>query len=132
MKKNVKNPPKWATYCITAGLLAVAAGIMMPLLLGLGNGTYKWVYAAGALVSLAGRVAGGYRGSEVRLKRLYRMEAWSSVMFCAGAFFLFYGTAPRDWIAFTLAGGLIIVFTSWRIPREINKLQRNEGGKANK
>ncbi len=76
--------------------------------------------------------AGGYRGSEVRLKRLYRMEAWSSVMFCAGAFFLFYGTAPRDWIAFTLAGGLIIVFTSWRIPREINKLQRNEGGKANK
>ncbi len=77
-------------------------------------------------------VAGGYRGSEVRLKRLYRMEAWSSVMFCAGAFFLFYGTAPRDWIAFTLAGGLIIVFTSWRIPREINKLQRNEGGKANK
>ena len=61
-----------------------------------------------------------------------RMEAWSSVMFCAGAFFLFYGTAPRDWIAFTLAGGLIIVFTSWRIPREINKLQRNEGGKANK
>ena len=76
MKKTVKNPPKWATYCITAGLLAVAAGIMMPLLLGLGNGTYKWVYAAGALVSLAGRVAGGYRGSEVRLKRLYRMEAW--------------------------------------------------------
>ncbi len=78
MKKTVKNPPKWATYCITAGLLAVAAGIMMPLLLGLGNGTYKWVYAAGALVSLAGRVAGGYRGSEVRLKRLYRMEAWST------------------------------------------------------
>lgn len=85
---------------------------------------YKYVYAAGALLLLVARLFSPFRGSDMRLKRLHRIEAWSAVFFCAAAVFLFYpGASLRDWIAFTLAGAIIQVITSIAIPAREAKLK---------
>ena len=109
---------------ITVGLLMIAAGILMPILQGgsIANDTFRYIYAAGAVILLIGRIATRYKGDNQRLKRLYRIETWSSVFFCAAAFFLFYDkTIFRDALAFTLAGGVIQVYTSIMIPRALKK-----------
>ena len=62
--------------------------------------SYKYVYSAGALALLLVRLFTPYRGDDLRLKRLHRIESWSAVFFCAAAVFLFYpGAELRDWLA---------------------------------
>lgn len=95
----------------------------MPLLMqGTGSDLYKYVYGGGALMLLIGRIFTTYKGDNLRLKRLYRIEGWSAIFFCVAVFFMFYEDASsRDWIAFTLAGGAIQIYTSIMIPRTIAK-----------
>lgn len=109
---------------VTIGLLMIAAGILMPIIQGgtISNDTFRYIYAAGAVLLFIGRIFSQYKGENKRLKRLYRIETWSSVFFCAAAFFLFYDkTIFRDALAFTLAGGVIQVYTSIMIPRAMKK-----------
>lgn len=110
-------------WMITIGMLLVAAGTVMPLLMqGTGSDLYKYVYGGGALMLLIGRIFTTYKGENLRLKRLYRIEGWSAIFFCVAVFFMFYEDASsRDWIAFTLAGGAIQIYTSIMIPRTIAK-----------
>ena len=110
-------------WMITIGMLLVAAGTVMPLLMqGTGSDLYKYVYGGGALMLLIGRIFTSYKGDNLRLKRLYRIEGWSAIFFCVAVFFMFYEDASsRDWIAFTLAGGAIQIYTSIMIPRTIAK-----------
>ncbi len=109
--------------CITAGMLMIAAGIVIPIFTGsIQSDIFRYIYAAGAITLLTGRILTRYDGSNLRLKRLYRLETWSAVFFCVAAFFLFYDrTLLRDPLAFTLAGGLIQTYTSIMIPRHSNK-----------
>lgn len=71
-------------------------------------------------MALAGRLLTPVpSGISLRLRRLLRLEAWSALIFIVGAVFLFINTdVMRDWVAFTLAGGIIQVYTSIMIPRE--------------
>ena len=110
-------------WMITIGMLLVAAGTVMPLLMqGTGSDLYKYVYGGGALMLLIGRIFTTYKGDNLRLERLYRIEGWSAIFFCVAVFFMFYEDASsRDWIAFTLAGGAIQIYTSIMIPRTIAK-----------
>ena len=110
-------------WMITIGMLLVAAGTVMPLLMqGTGSDLYKYIYGGGALMLLIGRIFTTYKGDNLRLKRLYRIEGWSAIFFCVAVFFMFYEDASsRDWIAFTLAGGAIQIYTSIMIPRTIAK-----------
>lgn len=106
---------------VYAGLILVCIGVLMPIA-GLGFVVARWIFAAGALMSLIGRFMNRYDGKSLRIKRLYRIEMWSSVFFCVAAFFMFYrGAGPTDWLAFTIAGGLILVYTSIMIPRVAKK-----------
>ncbi len=109
--------------CITAGMLLIAVGIMIPIFTGsIQSDVFRYVYASGAVILLAGRVITRYEGKNIRLKRLYRLETWSAVFFCVAAFFLFYDKSLfRDPLAFTLAGGLIQTYTSIMITRYTNK-----------
>lgn len=132
-QKNIKNNDnadtvKTATtktvflWFITIGMLLIAAGTVMPLLMHDGGDMYKYVYGAGAAMLLVGRLFTPYKGDNLRLKRLYRIEGWSAIFFCVATFFMFYEAAgTRDWLAFTLAGGVIQIYTSIMIPRTIAK-----------
>lgn len=115
-----RHPAQWKLWGITLGMLLIVAGTLMPLL---GNtGTYRWIYSAGALLLLLTRIFSPYTGQVFRLKRLYRIEAWSALFFCVAAFFMFYEPAAmRDWLGFTMAGGAIQIYTSIMIPRTVAK-----------
>lgn len=118
MKNNSSISPLGVVY---AGLILLCIGVLMPIA-GLGYVVARWIFAAGALISLIGRFMNRYEGKSLRIKRLYRIEMWSSIFFCVAAFFMFYrGAGPTDWLAFTIAGGLILVYTSIMIPRVAKK-----------
>ena len=121
------RPPRaiWVIVA-TLGLITICAGTLLPLLqVKIGPQAvawWKWVYAAGALLYLVGKLFSPYTGSHPRIKRLYRIEAWSAVFFCIAAFFLFYEpNTLRDVWAFTLAGGALLIFTTLAIPHVVRK-----------
>lgn len=98
------------------GLIAVAVGVMMPIMSHNFDGqAFKWVYTAGAFLTLLARLfqPAPPQGAPLKLRRLMRMESWSAILFCVAAFFAFY-SAPvfRDWLAFTLAGAAIQIYSS--------------------
>ncbi|MCM1021720.1 MAG: hypothetical protein NC343_05635 [Muribaculum sp.] len=103
-------------WAIDGGLFLIAIGILLPLLK-IDITTFRWVYTAGAVLTLVGRILTPYRGSYLRVKRLHRIQTWSGIFFCVGAFFMFYPSAgASDWLAFTLAGAAIVIYTSIMIP----------------
>lgn len=112
----------------TVGLLMIVAGTLIPIFQGFEHPYWampRWfayVYAAGAVILFVSKLFAKYRGKNDRVKRLYRLETWSSVFFIVASFFLFYEIeSSRNWLAFTLAGGAIQVYTSIMIPRTIRK-----------
>ena len=121
------KPPMWAVVVGIVGLLAIAVATLMPILnvliaYGAAGLWWKCLYAGGAVLFLVAKLFSPYKGSHPRIKRLYRIEGWSAVFFCVAAFFLFYnGNVSRDSWAFTLAGGILLVFTTISIPRVANK-----------
>lgn len=130
MKNNssVDRPEErtWAKWMAIAGLLLIVAATAMPLLRVEGD-AFRYVYSVGAVFVLAGRAFNTCPYQILRVKRLYRIEVWAGIIFCVGAFFMFYKGAGRmDWMAFTLAGGIIEAYASIMIPRAA------EGAKKNK
>lgn len=99
---------------VTVGLLAIVIATLTPLIGGGFDITwYRYLYAAGAILTLAGRLFAPYTGTHPRMKRLYRLESWSSIFFCVAAFFMFYDPMHnRDWLAFTLAGGAVQIVST--------------------
>ena len=57
--------------------------------------SYRYVFAAGAVILLIARLMQRRTASDLRLRRLYRLEVWVAVIFCVAAFFLFYPGASR-------------------------------------
>jgi len=110
---NAKPTARRREICSMAtslGLLAIAISIVLPLVAGsfAAAPAYRWVYAAGAAVCLVAALFNPSTATDLRERRWHRIEAWSSIFFAAGAAFLFVpGTAPRDWLALTLAGAAL-------------------------
>lgn len=106
---------------VTLGLLAIMTAAALPLLR-MGAGWFGWLYASGSALLLAGRLAGySAKGAPLRLKRLMRMEIWTALIFVAGAVFTLLPAGGNDWLAFTMAGGVLTIYTSIMIPRESRK-----------
>lgn len=117
-----RQPSTIMVVIITLGLLLIVAGTFMPIFNYLQGSIYRYIYAAGAVMLLAGRLFTPYTGKVMRVKRLTRIEAWSAIFFCVAAFFMFYEPrVARDWLAFTLAGGAIQIYTSIMIPRTMRR-----------
>lgn len=117
MKKSVIG--FWLT---NIGLLAIMVAAALPLLR-LWTTGFGYLYAAGAALLLAGRFL-TLPGKEesLRIRRLGRMEIWTALVFVAGAVFIFLPQGQgNDWLAFTLAGGVLTLYTSLMIPRERRK-----------
>ncbi len=117
-RSSITTPAMLAT---TIGLILVMAGTALPLLR-LDSEIYRYIFSAGAILVVVGRLFMPYKGPSLRIKRLCRLEVWSGLFFCAAAFFMFWkGAGPTDWIAFTLAGAAIQIYTSIMIPRTRRK-----------
>lgn len=117
-RSSITTPAMLATII---GLILVMAGTALPLLR-LDTEIYRYIFSAGALLVVVGRLFMPYKGPSLRIKRLCRLEVWSGLFFCAAAFFMFWkGAGPTDWIAFTLAGAAIQIYTSIMIPRTRRK-----------
>lgn len=126
-KKSTANPAPAAasgrreslsTLMVTVGLLAIMVAAFLPLIHA-GAAWLRYLYAAGAGLLLVGRfVAPKEKDLPLRLRRLLRVEIWTALIFVVGAVFLFLPSAgATDWIAFTLAGGVLTAYTSIMIPR---------------
>lgn len=118
MKNTDMVPTPWAQWTAVAGLMLVVVATAIPLLR-INSEWVRWLYSAGALAVLVGRFFNRVpKEAPLRVRRLYRMEVWAGLMFCVGAFFMFYtGSGRMDYMAFTLAGGMIEVYASLMIPR---------------
>ena len=129
------RPPRthWAVIAML-GLITIAVGTLLPIFaVRIGPDAVSWwkyVYAAGAVCFLLGKLFSPYTGIHPRIKRLYRIEAWSAVFFCVAALFLFLDmNTMRDVWAFTLAGGALLIFTTIAIPRTVSKTLKNQSKK---
>ena len=112
---------------VPLGLLLILLATIAPFFLRQfewAQASFRYVYSAGALVLLVARLMNRRRATDLRLRRLYRLEVWVAVIFCVAAFFLFYpGAELRDWIAFTLAGAALQAYTSIAIPARESKVK---------
>lgn len=117
--KKVSGRETASTVMVTVGLLAIMTAAFLPLIHA-AQDWMRYLYAAGALVLLVGRfVAPKVKDAPLRLRRLLRMEVWVALIFIVGAVFLFLPSAGKqDWLAFTLAGGILTLYTSIMIPRQ--------------
>lgn len=112
------------TLATLLGLMLVMAGLAMPIITGSWQSdTFRYVYASGAALSLAGRLlAPPLKTDSLRLRRLARLQSWSAIFYCAATFFVFYDkTSLRDWIAFTLAGAAVQIVSSAMISLTLHK-----------
>lgn len=111
---------------VNFGLLLIVAGTALPLLHVTGP-AFRYIYSAGALAVLVGRLfAPSTAGMPLRARRLCRLEIWAGIIFCVGAFFMFYTPYRMDWIAFTLAGAVVQIYASMTIPRALSKATEEE------
>lgn len=99
-------------WLMNLGLLLIVGATALPLL-GVYGDTFRWIFTAGAIMALAGRAfAPNYRGTITRVRRLNRIEFWSCAAFAVGAFFIWFDRGSTDWLAFTLAGGALQIYSS--------------------
>lgn len=102
---------------VNAGLLLIVAGTALPLL----HFTGLWVriiYSLGAATVLIARLFGPLpKNLPFRARRLCRMEISAGLIFVVGAFFMWYQPDRMDWIAFTLAGAVVQIYTSLTLPK---------------
>ncbi len=128
---------RYVEVAAAIGLLLVLVAMMAPFLQGwIGHSMMwtKWVYAAGALVYTCARVVNVNAPTDsLRLRRLRRLEFWAGMCFIVGAAFWFYKlqyysgffagpiAVMRQTVAFTMAGAVIQIVSSWMIASQMKK-----------
>lgn len=110
-----REPSAFMLILATVGLLVIGVATFIPIISGgFQHEWFRWLYAAGAVMVLVARLFSPYTGKHLRMKRLHRMEAWSGIFFCVAAFFMFYEPLQnRDWLAFTLAGAVVQIVSTF-------------------
>lgn len=123
MTKSSTATSVWPSIASLA-LLIILIATALPIL-GVDGDTFRYLYTAGAALALVARLLTPRlpKSAPIRARRLQRIEVWTAIIFCAGAFFVWYykHTAPNDWVAFTLAGGILQLYTSIALPRALSK-----------
>jgi len=108
---------------VLLGLLLMVAMAVTPLLPNhdLDVELMRWLFTAGGVIVLAGRLIGIYRGPSLRVKRLHSILVFSALLYCASASMMFIYQGTNNWIAFLLAGLVVQMYASWMIEREEKK-----------
>ena len=113
------NKRQITTIAANIGLLVIAAAIATPIIVGgyFEDQLHTWLAVAGAAIYLiATLLRPGLPGdAPLSMRRWNRIEAWTAIIFAAGAAMLFTPyTDVRDWIAFTLAGAVLKIICFFR------------------
>lgn len=112
-----------ANILVIVGLIMMIVMAVTPLLV---NNRFnmewmRWIFIAGALIVLVGRLIDIYRGPSLRLKRLHVILVFSALLYCASGSMMFIFQGTNNWIAFLLAGVVVQLYASWMIDREQSK-----------
>ena len=115
---------KKSNILLSLGMLILLAMAIMPLV-GIMYPWIKYVYAFGAVLTLIARIIDKYTGKNLTLRRLYRIQMVSSVLYCASAAVLCISmgdyVSEKDWLAFLTAGAVMQIYSSFRIQKEEQK-----------
>lgn len=120
----MKNKQQLANILLAVGMIVLLVTAVMPLV-GMYFAWVKYVYAAGALLTLVARMLERYTGKSITLRRLYRIQTVSALCYCASAAVLCISlgeyVSEKDWLAFLMAGAVLQIYSSWRIQSEERK-----------
>jgi len=83
----------------------------------------RYVFAAAALLVLAAQVATPSPSSELRVRRLSRMNVWAGVLYCvsAGCLFVHDASMQQSWVAFLLAGAVLQIYATIMLSKLTDK-----------
>ena len=111
------------------GMLVILALALLPLL-NVAEPWMRWAFAAAAIVVLAVRVAQAVRLGDcdnLRIRRLYRINIVSALMFCASAV-MFWNKGQTEWstnwVAFLMAGAALMMYVGFAIDHELRRIAR--------
>ncbi len=138
---SIKRRRAIAETCASIGMLLIGASMLLPLFNMLDVKmlyTFRWVFAAGALLFWGGRcIPVNAPADSTRMRRLRRLEFWSGACFGVAAVFWFYNCHKyaampftgalmilRDTILFSLAGAVIQLIAVWLIYFRLKKEAR--------
>jgi amino acid transporter len=112
-----------ANILVIVGMILMIVMAVTPLLVNhqLNMEWMRWIFIAGALIVLVGRLIDIYRGPSLRLKRLHVILVFSALLYCASGSMMFIFQGTNNWIAFLLAGVMVQLYASWMIDREQSK-----------
>lgn len=112
-----------ANIMVIVGMILMIVMAVTPLLVNhqLNMEWMRWIFIAGALIVLVGRLIDIYRGPSLRLKRLHVILLFSALLYCASGSMMFIFQGTNNWIAFLLAGVMVQLYASWMIDREQSK-----------
>lgn len=116
----MNNRQKIAAILLPVGLMTLIAVAIIPLI-GFSHPWLKYIYSAGAVLTLLARFIDNYGGKNLAIKRLYRIQTMSAICFCISAGLLFYSGSEKDWLAFLTAGAALQIYTLFRIQSEEKK-----------
>ncbi|MCM1029068.1 MAG: hypothetical protein NC342_05645 [Pseudoflavonifractor sp.] len=122
IKKSRSQVTLWGAN--TGMLLLLVAGALPLLRVGV-PALWKWLYVAGAAITLVCRLFQPMDAPTLRARRLKKMELWSAIVWAVGVFFIFYPKAgPTDWLAFFLAGGVLEAYASLAMPAALRSKEK--------
>lgn len=116
----MNNRQKIANILLPIGIMTLIIIAVMPLI-GFTHPWLKYIYSAGAALTLIARFIDNYQGKNLAIKRLYRIQTMSAICFCISAGLLFYSGSEKDWLAFLTSGAALQIYTLFRIQNEEKK-----------
>lgn len=113
-----------ANSFLAIGMILLLVMAILPLF-GIMQSWFKYFYATGAVFTLVARLLDRYEGSNITLRRLYRIQTVSSICYCASAGILFSTiknfVSEKDWLPFLLTGAVLQIYSALRIQSEERK-----------
>ncbi len=122
------NKSKILYISLCTAMMIVAVAALLPIMKVSWIGT-RYLFAIGAVGILIVRLFQRYKGDNLRIKRLHRMERVSALCFCVSAALMFFPMeTATDWVVFLLVGALLQLYTSFMI-ESVTKKEKKEGAK---
>lgn len=122
MSSALKKSGVAGEWIANVGLILLLITIILPLIK-IEPMIWQTLYAVAAGILLIARIFfTDYSAPGMRARRLKRMGLWSALFFAAGCVFAWFpSTAPVEWLAFFLAGGVLQAYSSLALPAAMNQ-----------